>query len=709
MNLKWILSGLVCGGLSVLLAGCDGSKPSPPTPKADAPAEKSTGESKPEAKQETGLAGKWHLELVEEGTARDFAVIEISPPDPQGKQTVATLVMAASFDAAKLKSSAVKGDSLEMIYNAGDDVTLEFHARRTEQGVKGSLLIPKILGVPVQFVKTDAETLENKPEGEPLPDAELLQKVASSPDAVDALNDFIQKHPGSPLLLNAYPILLAHLKNTKAKQEEVEKLHADMLKTAELWGGPVKVRASLDLASILARLQFFPDLAKAYLDEFQKQLQPNYPANWTTELALARVQLGQSKEAIALLTSAPKGGPQDILLNYVLARAYEADKQPSQALDLYAKLAVVPFMEQMLVESMPEVSREKPTQAAERIWKEIHKSDNGLDKFFEETYEKEIAALTPARDKIPPRPQNARVALLELFTGTSCPPCVAADITMSGIHHHYKPDEVIVLKYHEHIPAPDPFASEMTAKRFTYYQLEGTPMGALDGKVEEHLSGYSIQAPARYQNLRQQIDPGLQRTTPMQIELSGVVNQGKLKIKANVVGESLADDLRLRLAIVENGIHFKAPNGIRLHDCVVRTMPGGVEGIAPKDKKLAFETEIVLADLKSSLERETARLEEKIGQLFAQPVALKNLQLAAFVQDEHSKEVLQAKLIDIAGMEGTAPATPEKAPEKAPEKKPEAKPADKPAETNPPEKPAEKPADAKPASEAPPQKITQPK
>lgn len=689
MNSKWMRHGIVWSSLFLVLAGCDGSKPAS-KPSAGASAEKPAGDSKPESKEEKSLAGKWRVELIEEGSAREFAVIEVSPPDAQGKRTLTPLIMAASFDGAKLKSASAEGDTLQMTYLAGDGVTLSFHARLTSKGLGGYVLVSKILAAPVQFVKTEVETLENTPGGTPVKDADILEKAAGTPDA---LEDFIQRHPDSPLLLNAYPILIAHLKNGKAKKEDVEKVRSDMLKAADQWGGPVKVRVDLDVAMMLIRMQMFPELAKAYLDDFQKQLKPDYPTSWLTELALARVQLGQPKEAITLLTSASNSGPQDLLVNYVLARAYEADHQAQKALELFAKMSVIPYLEQMLVDALPEVSKERPSQATERLWKEIHKSDEGLAKYLADTYTTEIANLTPPREQIAPRPQNARVSLMELFTGTSCPPCVAADITMSGIHHHYQPSEVIVLKYHEHIPAPDPFATELTMKRFMFYQLQGTPTGVLDGKIDEELPGSALIAPARYLRLRQQIDPGLQRTTPIQIELSAISNQGKIRIKANVVGENFSDDTRLRLALIENGIHFKAPNGIRVHDCVVRTMPGGVEGIAPKDKKLSFEGEIVLADLKSSIEKEIGKLEEKVGTLFAQPVNLKQLQLAAFVQDDSSKEVLQAKLIDIAGIEGGS---------SPPQKPSEAKPVEKPAETKPSEKPAEaKPAESKPVEKAP--------
>ena len=51
--------------------------------------------------------------------------------------------------------------------------------------------------------------------------------------------------------------------------------------------------------------------------------------------------------------------------------------------------------------------------------------------------------------------ESKRVALVELFTGAYCPPCVAADIAFDAAMETYKPQDVILLQYHTHIPAPD--------------------------------------------------------------------------------------------------------------------------------------------------------------------------------------------------------------------------------------------------------------
>ena len=49
----------------------------------------------------------------------------------------------------------------------------------------------------------------------------------------------------------------------------------------------------------------------------------------------------------------------------------------------------------------------------------------------------------------------------------------------------YKPNDVIFLEYHLHIPGPDPLANKDTEEREKYYgkAIEGTPTMFVDGKA----------------------------------------------------------------------------------------------------------------------------------------------------------------------------------------------------------------------------------
>src|SRR5262245_27110853 len=95
---------------------------------------------------------------------------------------------------------------------------------------------------------------------------------------------------------------------------------------------------------------------------------------------------------------------------------------------------------------------------------------------------------TIATQPYPPRTgKNNRVVVVELFTGTECPPCVAADLAFDALNKTFQPTEAILLEYHEHIPALDPLTNADGEARMKYYREEfeaevrGTPTTMFNG------------------------------------------------------------------------------------------------------------------------------------------------------------------------------------------------------------------------------------
>ena len=62
-----------------------------------------------------------------------------------------------------------------------------------------------------------------------------------------------------------------------------------------------------------------------------------------------------------------------------------------------------------------------------------------------------------------------RTVLMELFTGTECPPCAAADYGFDLLQDAYRPTELIQLQYHLHIPSPDPLTNPDSEAQWEYY------------------------------------------------------------------------------------------------------------------------------------------------------------------------------------------------------------------------------------------------
>jgi hypothetical protein len=111
-----------------------------------------------------------------------------------------------------------------------------------------------------------------------------------------------------------------------------------------------------------------------------------------------------------------------------------------------------------------------------------------------------------------------------------------------------------------------------------------------------------------------------------------------------------AANVRLRLVLAEDEVQLPAMNGIRLHEMLARVMPGGPAGIAPIDGKLAYAKTLDLAAIKQELADYLAEYEAAVGTEFpAKPLELDKLHLVAFVQDDETREVLQAAAIPVEG------------------------------------------------------------
>ena len=104
-----------------------------------------------------------------------------------------------------------------------------------------------------------------------------------------------------------------------------------------------------------------------------------------------------------------------------------------------------------------------------------------LDEEFERT------AIPFKVDAVARKGKSSRVALVELFTGAQCPPCVSADIAFDAAVKAYKPADVVLLEYHEHIPGPDPLTNADTEGRHEVLRraIRGTPTAFVNGKVTD--------------------------------------------------------------------------------------------------------------------------------------------------------------------------------------------------------------------------------
>jgi hypothetical protein len=202
------------------------------------------------------------------------------------------------------------------------------------------------------------------------------------------------------------------------------------------------------------------------------------------------------------------------------------------------------------------------------------------------------------------------------------------------------PAELVVLNYHNHVPGPDPLTSTDSEERATFYQVQGTPAVFINGAPMPNVGGFFLpeMIEGSYRTLLPAVDHFLKTSTDVAIDAKAEAADGKLKVEVSVNGlaENVLPNVRLRLALVEENVEFTAPNGIRRHSMVVRTMLGSPKGISAKQGALKYSLpDMPLAELKARQLGYLYSYEQGKRMQFAKkPADLKPLHLVAFVQVE---------------------------------------------------------------------------
>jgi hypothetical protein len=276
---------------------------------------------------------------------------------------------------------------------------------------------------------------------------------------------------------------------------------------------------------------------------------------------------------------------------------------------------------------------------------------------LDEDYIKKVPPFKPEkfagrRDK-----SATRAVVMELFTGATCPPCVAADAAFDGLEKAYGSTDLILIQYHMHIPGPDPMTNPDTIARWDYYRdkfpeaIRGVPSSVFNGKPQAGGGGGMPNALSKYNQYKGIIDPLLEEKSD--IKLSGTARRAGDKVTMDVGVEGVKsgnDKVKLRVLLVEEKVKYVGSNGMRFHHQVVRAMPGGAAGIALGDQPLKKSLDVNLAELRKGL---TKYLDDFAAERpFAnpdRPLDLSHLKVIAFVQDDATGEILNGAQFDVVG------------------------------------------------------------
>ena len=403
----------------------------------------------------------------------------------------------------------------------------------------------------------------------------LESTTAKSPFELD--RDLLMRTPTDPRALTAIMDVIEKAHANKVPAEDLQKWVESSLASAELYGPRIQLKHQVQLLDALKAQKAYSAVAIATARKISKQIDPKSPLE--TQLQL-----------LSSITDLLREG---------------GEKQEAQALE-------------GRVEKLEGQAYTDYSKSALNFKTEKYAGRKG---------------------------KSTRAVLVELFTGAQCPPCVAADMAFDGVEKTYGPAEVVLLQYHMHIPRPEPMANGDSDARFDFYafkyekQVRGTPASLFNGKPDASGGGSKDDAPERYKDYCEAINKLLETATTVKLSATASRKEDKITIKAKVQDlDKPGAKVRLRFALVEDWVRFKGGNGLQYHHRVVRALPGGVEGMALKEKDSEHTSSVDLAALRTVLNKylDTDYPEG------TRPMRLRNLSVVAFVQNDESTEVLQA-------------------------------------------------------------------
>jgi hypothetical protein len=346
-------------------------------------------------------------------------------------------------------------------------------------------------------------------------------------------------------------------------------------------------------------------------------------------VAQAYLNAGNTAKATSALDDYKKeGGSSDGAYFYTLGGVYEKAGKDKEAYGAYLSAAAENY--------------EDSVDRAKGLYTKI----NGKADGFEAVLAAELKALPyhPEAFKAP-APWKGKAVLVELFTGSECPPCVGADLGLDGLIESYPPKYLAVLEYHLPIPQPDPMMNEATKKRQEYYGVNSTPTVVIDGEKKIVGGGGRGMAEGRYKEYKAEIDARLAAEP-------GV----SLKARASRSGDAVTVDYdfdktlpgaEYQLVLVQAEEAYKGSNGLMSHKNVVRDIITVDPAAARKASFDLAASEQAAGKYLTDFENTNTRFP---GFKFPErhnKIDRSRLAVVFFVQDKETKKVLNAVVAEV--------------------------------------------------------------
>jgi thiol-disulfide isomerase/thioredoxin len=309
--------------------------------------------------------------------------------------------------------------------------------------------------------------------------------------------------------------------------------------------------AVLDYAARGLKLAEDPEFLKS-VTENEKRYIPFFVLSLGQAKAQAFLLAQDVDQALqALEEYKARGGPEDMAYAYLMGTIKELKGQDQEALDYYFQAAVANYKD----------SRDKALH--------YYKKTTGSSEGFE-------ARLESKQRELPFHPQpfqagpdwKGKAVVVELFTGSECPPCVAADLAVDGLLETFSPKYLAVLEYHLPIPRPDPLMNHATALRASHYGVRSAPSVFFDGQPLTGGGGPFYMAEAKYDQYLKQIRQRINAHPGLKLGLTATRLGDDVQIAYTL--DKALDNVGYHIALVQKEEKFSGGNGILFHKMVVR-------------------------------------------------------------------------------------------------------------------------------------------
>jgi tetratricopeptide (TPR) repeat protein len=434
------------------------------------------------------------------------------------------------------------------------------------------------------------------------------------------LAQVLKQYPDMRDVTSPPPAQLLAAAAVKAWPKDRQRLVSAIDELAGRIKSSLAARVYAGLAIELNKANLYPDLALAYAT---KAIKGGENAAYAT-LGDIELKAGRTRRAESAFRKALRADPTRVASAKSLAAIYEKKARSQRVLTYQAQAFL----------ARPVADNRKVFGDA---WKKAHGGTmDGADAYLDALYRKAFPPpVHVARSRSGPA-RAGRTVMVEVYTGAGCGPCVSADLAFDAVMERHPRQEVVVAMFHEHIPRPDPMTNSDTQARWKFIQGRGVPTYIIDGSLDSG-GGPRSQTGSAYNKIEPKIEKRL--ATPAGAELALRASRDGRFVKASATVSRISKpsgELKLNLALVERLVRYSGENGIRFHPMVVRDL----EAFEVKEGG-AIEHSFDVDKVEASLNK------TRFGE-YLDTVDAGNLAVVAFVEDQKSREVLQAAWFDLA-------------------------------------------------------------